>query len=62
MRRELPLFLLQVSTRFPTRQSEWRQISSRERDLPFRGSGSREQSRCRQPLAVGERMDSELYS
>ena len=42
-------FLLQVSTRLPTRQSKWRQISSRERDLPFRGPGSREQSRCRQP-------------
>ena len=42
-------FLLQVSTRLPTRQSKWRQISSRERDLPFRGPGSREQSRCRRP-------------
>jgi len=33
--RKFLLSFFQVSTRFPTRQSEWRQISSRERDLPL---------------------------
>jgi hypothetical protein len=43
-------------------ERKWRQIPSRERDLPFPGPGSREQSRRRRPLAGGERVDSELYS